>query len=197
MFRYKTVVNARVEPAMLVFYQHALTIRADPGAYNVSTLEVELRAVLDRHADDDRFIARLREISYGPGGGNKPLKYLLLTVDHYVRWKDRGGTGRPDADKTWVDDFAHTTLEHIHAQNPGAANLPLDEVVNTLGNLAALSQADNNAAGNRPFAQKRDIFARSASPLNAKLGATAAWTRAAVDARRDYLEELARAVFAL
>lgn len=197
MFRYKTIVGARVEPAMKAFYQHAVAIRSAPSTYRVASLEADLRQLVARYADDTRFISRLREHSYQPAGGNKPLKYLLLTLDHYVAWNDRGGTGRPLADKSWIDDFRHATLEHVHAQSPGAPNPALDPVVNALGNLAVLNPRDNDAAGNRPFAQKRLILARSSSPLNARIGQEQAWELAQVEARRDYIEDLARKVFSI
>ena len=43
------------------------------------------------------------------GGSNKPIKYLLMTVEYYYQWFKDGATGSPTClDKSRVYDFAGT-----------------------------------------------------------------------------------------
>jgi hypothetical protein len=197
MYRYKVVVNARVEPASKVFLKHAKVARDTPNAFDVPTLRTDLAALIANHAPDQLFRGRLAEQRYTTTSTTKPIKYLLLTLDAYMPWHLAGGVGTPVPSKTMVADFSHNTLEHVHAQNavPGVA--AMTAVLNDLGNLAVLSPADNLAAGNQPFAAKRPILANSTSPLNQQIGAQGNWGPAEVAARQAQLTDMAAAVFTI
>jgi hypothetical protein len=197
MYRYKIVVNARVEPASKVFLKHAKIARDTPSAFDVATLKTDLAALISSHAPEALFRARLFEQRYTTTSTTKPIKYLLLTLDAYMPWYRAGGSGPATPTKTTVADFAHNTLEHVHAQNAVPADPAMTTLVNDLGNLAVLSQADNAAAGNQPFPAKRAILAASLSPLNRDIGAQQAWSIAEVAARQGLLTDLAVSVFAI
>lgn len=197
MYRYKVVVNARIESAMKVFLEHAKIIRTQPATFTVEALSTQLKALLNKHAPDALFLSRLDEQRYTTSSTTKPIKYLLLTLDAFQPWDANGAVGTPAATKTIVADFTANTLEHVYAQN----SVPFDQVmadsVHMLGNLAVLSPADNGAVGNLPFANKKAIFAHSQSPLNRRIAAENAWGSAEVDARQTYLKDLAVKVFTL
>ena len=112
-------------------------------------------------------------------------------------WLQGGAAGTAVPTKTTVADFSHNTLEHVHAQNAVPSVAAMTALVNDLGNLAVLSPADNQAAGNQPFAAKKPILAGSLSPLNRQIGAQAAWGPAEVAARQALLANLAVAVFSI
>ena len=197
MYRYKIVVNARVEPASKVFLKHAKIARDTPGAFNVQAMRAELAALLATHAGDALFRNRLNEQKYTTTATTKPLKYLLLTLDAYMPWFAAGAVGAAVATKTNVADFSHNTLEHVHAQNAVPVVPAMAPLINNLGNLAVLSQADNGAAGNKPFAEKKPIFTGSLSPLNQRIGGEAVWGPAEVATHQTLLADLALKVFAL
>jgi hypothetical protein len=197
MYRYKIVVNARIEPANKVFLRHAKVARDTPAQFNVQTLRAELAALIAQHAPDAIFRGRLDEQKYTTTSTTKPIKYLLLTLDAYMPWYVAGAAGVATATKTTVADFAHNTLEHVHPQNAAPPVAAMDPLINDLGNLAVLSPADNAAAGNKPFAQKQPVLAGSISPLNQWIGGQAAWGPAEVGARQTLIKDLALRVFSL
>lgn len=197
MFRYKVIVNARIEAAMRIYGKHAQIIRTAPATFDVDVLVADLNGLLVQHASDGMFRSRLNEISYTKTATNKPLKYLLLTLDAYEAWYASGAVGAPSADKTTVADFTHNTLEHVYPQNSATPDAALEERINRLGNIAVLSPADNAAAGNLDFSVKKQILQNSLSRLNRKIAATPVWDAAAVDSRQTYLTDVALKIFAL
>lgn len=197
MYRYKVVVNARIESAMKVFLDHAKIIRTQPATFTVAALSTQLKALLNQHAPDALFLSRLDEQRYTTSSTTKPIKYLLLTLDAFEPWNANGAAGAPTANKTTVADFTANTLEHVYAQNSVPFDQAMADRVHMLGNLAVLSPADNGAVGNLPFANKKAVFANSPSPLNRRIAAENAWGSAEVDARQTYLKGLAVKVFTL
>jgi len=197
MYRYKIVVNARIESAMKVFLDHAKIIREQPAGFTVAELSKQLKELLDRHAPDPLFKNRLDEQKYATSSTTKPLKYLLLTLDAYEPWYSSGGMGMPTASKTTVADFAANTLEHVYAQNAASFDPAMTDCLHILGNLAVLSPADNGAVGNLPFTNKKAVFANSPSPLNRQIAAANAWGATEVGARQNRLKDMAIKVFAL
>ncbi len=197
MFRYKVIVNARIEAAMRIYGKHAQIIRAAPATFDLALLVSDLNGLLALHAPDALFRSRLDEMRYTKTATNKPLKYLLLTLDAYEAWYAAGAVGVPTADKTTVADFTHNTLEHVYPQNSVAPVAAMEERINRLGNIAVLSPADNAAAGNLEFAVKKPILQNSLSRLNRRIGATPVWDSVAVDDRQALIRDMALKIFAL
>lgn len=197
MYRYKIVVNARIEPAMRVFLNQAKIIREQPATFSVDTLSTQLRVLQDQHAPEALFRNRLDEQKYTNSATTKPLKYLLLTLDSYEAWFANGGAGTPTANKTTVADFSANTLEHVYAQNTPNFIAAMTDQIHMLGNLAVLSPADNGAVGNQTFAVKKAILANSPSPLNRRIATENVWESAQVDARQAYLKDMAVRIFAV
>ncbi len=87
------------------------------------------------------------------------------------------------------------TLEHILPQGKRAASSwrsiftgkPAKSYSHQLGNLTFLSAKDNHAADNRPWEEKRAIYARSQFVLSKELMELQIWDGPAIDARTERL----------
>lgn len=199
VFRYKTICNLHISPLTKVYLEQAKAICDDPAAYRVGKLRSALHSLQTAKALDSIFRSNLpSELTYKPGGGNKPLKYFLMTTEHYVRWYQEGAQGKPKCkDTTRVFDFTNTTIEHIHPQNAAPPDPALEKLVNTLGNLTFLGPKDNDAAGNKSFAQKKPIFEKSSVLLNRMIGRENSWDKSRVEARQQHLIEMALKIFSV
>lgn len=196
MFRYKVICNTHIGAATTIYHAHAVTMRANPQNYSVATLRTALQARLDASASDNVFRANLRTLQYSRDKSNKPLKYLLITLESYLQWHLAGTAGLPVCiNKMTLFDPSATTIEHVYAQNTVVPQPALDALVDTLGNLTLLGSTDNNAAGNQPYAAKRAIFANSALSMNREISSNAQWTSAEVNARLTTLEDAAVKIF--
>ncbi|MDM1530757.1 DUF262 domain-containing protein [Myroides odoratimimus] len=154
LFRYKTICNQHIEAVVTKFHVHTLNMRENPSTYNVTTLKVDLKQLLDTRANDTVFRSSLDALSYKEGGGNKPIKYFLMILEHYKRWYDDGKSGAPVCkDKTRVYDFSSTTIEHVYPRNAHNATVvqDIEPIKNQLENLTFMGPTDNVAGGNDNF----------------------------------------------
>jgi hypothetical protein len=198
-FRYKIICNQHISPLTRVYNQQAEAIRASTNTpYRIQRLRESLRSLQAERAPDSVFRSHLGELAYKPRGGNKPLKYLLLTLEHYARWYEDGADGLPECkDDTRVFDFSNTTIEHIYPRNPDSPDPNLEELVDELGNLTFLGPGDNEAAGNQEFEDKRPIFEASSVLLNRMIAENSTWDARRVAGRQDKLIEMALAIFSV
>lgn len=196
MFRYKVISDAHIGAATSVYHEQAVAIRAAPKTYKIVDLRKKLQALLDKSANDAIFKSRLQGMMYERELTNKPLKYLLITLESYLRWYRAGATGVPKClDKMVVFDPSATTVEHVYPEKASAADPSLEPLLDTLGNLTLLGITDNDAAGNKPFAKKKAIFEKSLVRLNQEIAKNSAWTAVVVEARQTDLEQVALKVF--
>lgn len=198
VFRYKTIGNAHISPATKLYHEHALAIRKDPSAYKVGELRVALRELIEKYASGKRFSAAISELTYSPRGGNGHIRYLLIAVEDYLQWYDEGAKGSPVCkDKTRVLDIANTTLEHIYPQKLDAKErvAELEPVKHALGNLTILGPGENDAAGNKNFAEKHKAFEGSNLRINRQIAKNEAWVKTDVDKRTALLAEIAERIF--
>lgn len=195
-FRYTILVEASRIEAVNVFNKHAVEIRRDPAAYDPRKLIADLRDLLNTHAPDSVFASRLNELRYPRSESKKPLKYFLMTLEHYVRWFDEGAKGRPTChDRVRVFDFENGTIEHVYPENAAQPDPQLDPLLDTLGNLTFLSPAENDAAGAKGFAQKKPYLSASTTTLNKQIAAEQDWTAPIVLQRQERLIKMALSVF--
>ncbi|MCC3154615.1 DUF262 domain-containing HNH endonuclease family protein [Hymenobacter sp. BT770] len=198
MFRFKTIGNKEIGPLNSIIYSHSKSIRNNPAAYSVASLESQLHALQVTAVSDDTFKTLLNDLEYKPGGTNQVLKYFLITLEHYRRWYTDGKHGGPICkDKTRNYDFTGSTIEHIYPRNapPAGKDLNLEPLKNRLGNLTFMGQADNGKGGNGNFASKKQIFAASSVTMNKEIAQKAQWSAAEVMARANELNDMACAVF--
>ncbi len=196
VFRYKIICGAHISAAQNVYYKHAVKIRNNPTNYQVKELRDDLQALLNKNTTDSFFKSSIKEMVYSDEVSNKPLKYFLMTIEHYYRWYAGGASNAPKClDPSRVFDFANTTIEHVYAQNTATPNVAMDALVNKLGNLTFLGTGDNEAVGNKPFVQKKPIFAASGVKLNNKIAENATWDSATLEARMEELSMMAIKIF--
>jgi len=151
-------------------------------------------------APDNFFGTQVTQQRYTRQGSNKPLKYFLMTIEHYLRWYNRGASGNPKVDDaTRVLDFANTTIEHIYPSNaaPAIRDPSLDPLVDTLGNLTILGAEDNDKVANKAFPAKRPLYAASSLKMNVEISDVATWDEVAIESRQDRLKQIALKVFTL
>lgn len=197
VFRYKTVGNVHIGQMTKLYLKHATAIRK--SAKNaVKNLKTDLRTLVMDAVPNNVFEARLRALQYQSRGGNAPIRYLLITLEDYMKWFDNGAQGEPKCvDKTRVFDLPGTTLEHVYPRSAGAAekSTDLEEVKQTLGNLTILGPGENDKLANKSFAQKRVVLATSSMKLNTDIAKETAWTKPVVEARTEQLVKVALKVF--
>lgn len=200
LFRYKIISNAHIEAAVSVFQTHSVNIRSSPVTYNTNTLKAALQSLITSRANDTQFRASLENLQYKVGGGNKPLKYFLMTLEHYERWFNGGASGTPTCrDKTRIYDFPSTTLEHIYPRNANGSVVDsnLEPQKNVLGNLTFMGPTDNVAGGNDAFSIKKPIFLVSSVKMNKNIGNLSQWTTSEVTVRKTTLIDMACAIFTI
>ncbi len=125
---------------------------------------------LDITADEKRAV---RAVLIGANFIRRPYKlFLLLRINASLE-----GDGA-------VSIAPEATVEHVFPQRPMTTGQWTSDFVDegeaallrhTLGNLTLLTEREQNAAGNRDFVQKREIYARSAFPISQDLGRARAW----------------------
>lgn len=199
LFRYKTVSNEHIEAVVTILHAHSVLIRASTS-YNIDSLKIALRTLLTARVNDVHFRSSLDTMSYKEGGGNKPLKYFLMTLEHYKRWYDNGASGVPVCnDKTRVYDFSSTTIEHVYPRNAHGTvvSTVLEPFKNEIENLTFMGPTDNVAGGNDDFVTKKTIFLASSVGLNTDIGSLSQWTNAELLSRKNLLKDMACKIFAI
>jgi hypothetical protein len=181
-----------------VYYEQAKSIRLSPSRYKILTLQAEFRRLQTEKATDELFESLLENLDYNTDRGNKPLKYLLITLEHYWAWFKGGANGKPKCkDTTRIIDFSTTTLEHIYPQSADGTfkNSSLDAVVHDLGNITLMPPEENDRIANVSFARKKPSFKDSSIAMNRSLCKQTSWNVAAVRRRKEELMKLALAIF--
>ncbi|WP_207002077.1 DUF262 domain-containing protein [Trinickia mobilis] len=196
VFRYKAIVNAHIGPATSVYQKHALEIRNNPKAYQTKLLRQALEQLLALEADDSKFRTRLSELEYSRATSNKPLKYFLMTLEHYAAWYSAGAKKSPACmDKSRIFDFSNGTIEHVYPANAALKDAALEPLIDSLGNLTILGPGDNGAIGNQDFSMKKAVFGKSNISINRTIADSTHWNVAALNAHKERLLDMALKVF--
>ena len=198
VFRYKTIINGHIGPATAIYQTQAIEIRKSPANYTTKNLQKALAHLISSNADDAKFRVVLGELKYSRIASNKPIKYLLMTLEHYHSWYASGAKGKPNCkDKSRVFDFSNGTIEHIYPANANPKDPALEPLVDTLGNLTYLGLTDNDAVGNKLFSEKKSIFEKSSILLNRTVAANMTWDEKTIDEHKKLLIDMAVKVFSL
>lgn len=198
LFKYKVISNAHIEAAVSIFHAHSVSIRADTTGYDITTLRTDLNSLMASKVTRTQFRAAIEGLTYKVGGGNKPLKYLLMTLEHFKRWYDQGANNTPQCiDKTRIYDFTDTTIEHIYPRNASGAviDLTLEPNKNSIENLTFMGPTDNVLGANDSFEIKRPIFQASSVGLNNEIGSNSQWSVSELTTRKSRLIDMACAIF--
>ncbi|MEI6441975.1 MAG: DUF262 domain-containing HNH endonuclease family protein [Nostocales cyanobacterium ELA583] len=197
-FRYKLICNQHVTSLKTIYCQEALVIRNNPASYNISSLTTKLQNLINTKAPDSIFRNALGLLVYQESGGNKPLKYFLMTVEYYYQWYKLGENSIPTClDKSRVYDFAGTSIEHVYPRNATAPVLDtsLEPLKNTLGNLTIMDPAQNTIGGNESFTIKQPLYQSSSVALTQEIGSKAAWNQTEIDNHKTSLIDIAVLIF--
>jgi hypothetical protein len=197
-FRYKVICNQHVTSLKTIYCQEALAIRNKPQSYSISNLTTKLESLINKKAPDSIFRNALDLLVYQESGGNKPLKYFLMTVEYYYQWYKSGANGTPVCvDKSRVYDFAGTSIEHVYPRNADTPVLDttLEPLKNTLGNLTIMDPAQNTIGGNESFTIKQTLYQSSSVLLTKEIGSKAAWMETEIDAHKISLIDIAILIF--
>ncbi len=198
-FRYSAIGDGNRGRALEALNRHAVSIRRDANGFRIGDLRRDLASLCETYASDETFNQTLSSLRYSrTEATNKPLKYLLMTLEDYARWFDDGAQGAPVCrDETRILDFETGTIEHVYAENTEPVDYSLLPLMDTLGNLTYLSGPENNAAGAKPFNEKKGYFENSSSLLNRRIGANTVWTPAIIEERTQNLVAMGMKIFAV
>ncbi|KVK54334.1 hypothetical protein BCY90_15595 [Agrobacterium deltaense] len=198
-FRYAVLGDGNRGRAIEVLNRHAVAIRREAGEFRIADLRHDLAALSETYVSEETFRQALANMRYSrTEATNKPLKYLLMTLEDYARWHADGGQGSPTCrDETRILDFETGTIEHVYAENTEPADSSLLPLMDTLGNLTYLSSPENIAAGAKPFSEKRPYFANSSSLLNRQISENVLWTPEIVESRTEALVAMAVRTFTI
>lgn len=195
-FRYKLICNQHAASLKAIYLQEALAIRTGVGAYNVNQLKTKLKALVNGKAGDAVFQSGLAALQYQESGGNKPLKYFLMTIEYYYQWYKTGAAGIPKCtDKSRVYDFTGTSIEHVYPQRAAPPDANLEPIKNTLGNLTIMDPVQNSTGGNDDFATKKPIYGASSVVLTQEIGGKPVWTTIEISTQQGLLIDVALKVF--
>ncbi|MCX2741456.1 DUF262 domain-containing protein [Pontibacter anaerobius] len=198
MFRFKVIGNQHVTPVVNIIHNQSTQIRTNLATYSTNTLESALNALQMDKVPDTLFRSLLENLNYKEGGSNQPIKYFLITVEHYLRWYEAGAAGNPVCmDKTRIYDFSSTTIEHVYPRNAPLTNRDamLEPLKNSLGNLTIMGPSDNVLGSNDNFIIKKPIFEDSSVKMNQIIGRNIHWSETEVVTRANQLKDVACAVF--
>lgn len=199
-FRYKIICNQHATPLKSIYYEESLAIRENSISYSTLGLKQKLEKLIKSKASDITFKNGLEALEYKESGGNKPLKYFLMTIEYYYQWYQSGCIGTPVCkDKSRVYDFAGTSIEHIYPQNAGnnIKNASLENLKHRLGNLTILDPAQNTLSGNEHFEAKRRFYKESSVLLTRDLASNQTWTEHQIENHKNLLINIALKVFYL
>jgi hypothetical protein len=201
-FRYKIICNQHANPLLAIYRSECLAIRRDSVQYNAMSLRTKLTELLKKKASDEDFKRQIQTLKYheSGGGSNKPLKYLLITIEYYYQWYKSGAKGKFKIDKTKIHDFAGTSIEHIYSKKMSSDSshysTAMEELKHSLGNLTILDPNQNSEIGNNGFSEKKKIFNESSILLTKEsIGTQNDWSPKTIEAHRDLLTQIALAVF--
>ena len=201
-FAFRFILVSGQHPSKLgkVYMEESLSIRTNHTIYNISSIQSKLKILQDTLATDAVFSSNFETLIYQKGGGNKPIKYFLITVENYLRWYQNGAIGIPTCnDGSFFYNFNDTTIEHIYPRNAPAAkiNPDIEPLKNTLGNLTIMGPSDNGKGSNDNFTIKKPLFLASSVLMNREIGTKTKWEKAEIESNLRYLKDIAKAVFTL
>ncbi|MDM1465252.1 DUF262 domain-containing protein [Myroides odoratimimus] len=201
-FAFRFVIISGQHPSKLgrIYLEESVAIRVSSVTYDIKTLYDKLKNLQDSLATESIFISNLEALMYQKGGGNKPIKYFLITVENYLRWYQGGATGTPICnDGSFFFNFNDTTIEHIYPRNAPTSDIvaTMEPLKNTLGNLTIMGPSDNGKGSNDNFQMKKHLFLASSVLMNREIGGKTKWEEVEIESNLNFLKDIARAIFTL
>lgn len=202
VFRYITISGQHPSAVSKIYNEECLAIRTNPAAYNSSTLFNKLRALQNLNSPIDVFKSNLDTLVYKKGGGNKSIKYFLITVEGYLSWYNKGAARGviKNEDRSFYYVFSDMTIEHIYPRNAhGVVKvLNMEPLRNTLGNLTFMGPTPNGLGANDDFITKKPIFQASPVLMNREIDSNnLTWTDNTINLRSNALKDIAEVIFTI
>lgn len=197
VFRYINVSSASAAKLAPIYYSHARRVR-ETQKFDRNGLRNRLAALVADNAADDLFTARLRDqLRYAKNAQRRQLiKHFLTTLDDYEEWYLAGARGKRRVNsKAAVHDLDQVNIEHIYPQNPQQLDGSLEDLKHHLGNLTPLDDVAGARAGNAPFEEKKETYARSRFAVTRPLADLSEWNDEAVRDRFNFYAERAKKIF--
>ncbi|MBG0814639.1 DUF262 domain-containing protein [Planomonospora sp. ID82291] len=203
-FRYKSVCGGHATSASNIYYKEAKILREQASIRTRQTwsrLRDQLNKLLDYAAPSEKFRDDLQnKLQYSRGSQKPNIRELLTTIEDHHGWIQKGCSGPPVPDMTYVVDLNHVTIEHIYPQKPAASDrdTDLDKYVDYLGNLSFFGPKDNSDAGNKNFpAKSKDFYSPSRINMTRHLSSYTQWTLAEFKQRHTWILDMACKIFVL
>ncbi|PME55963.1 DUF262 domain-containing protein [Vibrio lentus] len=164
--RYKVISNLHASVFSKVYPSLAKSIHEDSDNFNIKSLHETYQKQLDSKDPNDLALETgIRSMYYQRKGDNRPLKYLLITLQENWAWVTDGYKTGPEnrlkrEDITTVFDFNNTSLEHLYpySAKPEDVSEDMEAIKNSVGNLVLLDLDRNRSNDNKIFEEKRDAF---------------------------------------
>lgn len=198
-FRYKLVCREHEGSLNNLYQREAKKIRDDSENYDINAYKTELIDLQSRKANNDKFSYSLDDFIYRNSGGNKKIRYFLLTTEYAWRWLDEDTAGEPVFLKDIVHTFSTTSIEHIYPQNPEEDDVieDLDDKKHDLGNLTILTTDDNQVVENSSFNDKKAVFKVSKLLINNRICDFEEWDIENFKTRHQELKKAAEKIFTI
>lgn len=202
-FAFRFIIISGQHPSKLskVYLEECTKIRTTSQSYSITSIYTKLKILQDTLATSAVFNSNFDTLIYQKGGGNKPIKYFLITVENYLRWYvEDNAVGTPICkDRTFFYNFNDTTIEHIYPRNAPVASqvANMEPLKNTLGNLTIMGPTDNGKGSNENFSFKKPLFLASSVAMNREIGGKTKWEKIEIDDNLVYLKSIANAIFTL
>lgn len=131
-------------------------------------------------------------------GWESSLRYFLYRYEEYLCQKEGGSLSTEIWEQIWHKSPT-TSIEHIHPQTRtvawqgklGKGGRSLEANVHRLGNLLLLPPGVNSQAGQKSFADKKEIYKKNFLRMHAEILACSDWNKTTIDEREERLLEWA------
>ncbi|WMC09821.1 DUF262 domain-containing HNH endonuclease family protein [Oceanimonas pelagia] len=192
-FIFRVALEKRMTGVTKLYHSSILSINKQPSTYQVKYLISELQAIFKRNVtalDIENYILKL---NYIPGGDNRHIKYILSSIEESWKYlelnKRHAVTMYRHAFKGLTDDYFVFTIEHIYPRNAKVENVDpsLEEVKNSISNLAILYGQDNESFTNLSFSEKRKEYAKSRLNSTIVLSKLNSWNVDCLNSRKERL----------
>lgn len=187
--RYKVISMLHAGIFSSLYSNLAFYIYKNKDLYNSNYLFEKYREIINQKDPENiSFSSGIRALRYSRKGDNKPLKYLLITLEENWQWINNGcmGTSKKRIkmeDRSRIFDFSQTTLEHIypHSAKDKDRRDELEHIKNSIGNLVLLDMSRNGKNDDKPFIEKKENFINTGFGIHAYLLSKDDWTKSELD----------------
>lgn len=201
--RYKVISNLHASVFSSLYPELAKSVFSQKDRFSIKELQTSYRDILaSKDAENNYFKAGIDSLAYSRKGDNRPLKYLMITLQENWTWL----TKTPELgvrkrlgleDKTVVFDFKNTTIEHLYPYSAKEQDkiAEMEELKNRIGNLVILDVNTNASNKDKTFINKLDGFRNTGIGIHEFLLRHRSWTHVEAEQLRARYIELCNRAF--